>query len=66
MAEVPLQRIHIGGDQLTRERFTEAKKLRMGCLEESDALKHLGHVTFEFFHLDMKFWRKLFISNCIM
>jgi hypothetical protein len=48
-------KIHIGGDQLTRERFSGAKSLRAGANDPKEQLKHLHPITFEMFHLHMKF-----------
>ena len=47
-------KIHIGGDQLTRERFSSAKRLLLGTKNVSDTFDHLSPVTAEFFHLSMK------------
>ena len=52
-AEKPLPKVHIGGDQLTRERFSGAKKLRAAGLTESERLANLQPITFELFHLQM-------------
>jgi hypothetical protein len=46
--------VNIGGDQLTRERFSHAKLLRLGNAQ-SDNFDLLSPVTFEFFHLAMNF-----------
>ncbi|CAC5417451.1 unnamed protein product [Mytilus coruscus] len=46
---------HIGGDQLTRERFSGAKRLRAGTDNIQDKFGHLHPITFEFFHLLMNF-----------
>jgi hypothetical protein len=48
-------KINIGGDQLTRERFSRAKSLRAGANDPKEQLKHLHPITFEMFHLHMKF-----------
>ncbi|KAL3836462.1 hypothetical protein ACJMK2_021894 [Sinanodonta woodiana] len=45
--------VHIGGDQLTRERFTGGKGLRSGCLTEMEKLNHLYPITFEMWHTAM-------------
>lgn len=45
--------IHIGGDQLTRERFSGAKRLRAASITPKDRFEHLSPITFEFFHLQM-------------
>jgi hypothetical protein len=45
--------IHIGGDQLTRERFSGAKRLRAAAVTSTDRFEHLSPITFEFFHLQM-------------
>ena len=42
-----------GGNQLTRERFSGAKKLRAGSDVCKDKFGHLSPITFEFFHLLM-------------
>lgn len=54
-AEVPLAKVHIGGDQLTRERFSGAKRLRAllsrnACLTEKQRLQHMQPITFELWH----------------
>ncbi|CAC5424882.1 unnamed protein product [Mytilus coruscus] len=46
---------HIDGDQLTRERFSGAKRLRAGTDNIQDRFGHLHPITFEFFHLLMNF-----------
>lgn len=48
-----LKTIHIGGDQLTRERFSGAKKLRAAAFTEKERLESLNPITFEIFHLQM-------------
>jgi hypothetical protein len=48
-------KINIGGDQLTRERFSRAKSLRAGANDPKEQLKHLHPITFEMFHLHMNF-----------
>lgn len=45
---------HIGGDQLTRERFSGAKCLRIGGINGTQRFIHLGPITFEYLHLMMK------------
>ncbi|XP_053405511.1 uncharacterized protein LOC123528628 [Mercenaria mercenaria] len=52
-AEKPLQEVHIGGDQLTRERFSGAKRLRAAALSETERFESLFPITFELFHLQM-------------
>lgn len=47
--------IHIGGDQLTRERFSGAKSLRAAERNVKDQFGHLHPITFEMFHLLMAF-----------
>lgn len=46
-------RVHIGGDQLTRERFSGAKRLRSCATNENETFSHLSPITFEMFHLQM-------------
>lgn len=48
-----LEPVHVGGDQLTRERFSGAKRLRAAALTEKERLKALNPITFELFHLQM-------------
>lgn len=52
-AETPTQKTQIGGDQLTRERFSGAKRLRAAALTETERLEGLSPITFELFHLQM-------------
>jgi hypothetical protein len=47
--------IQIGGDQLTRERFSGAKRLRGGTADDAGRFRHLSPITFEMFHLLMNF-----------
>ena len=51
--------LHIGGDQLTRERFSYGKFLRIGNINPRDRFDHIGPITFEFFHLGMNFMEKV-------
>ena len=46
-------KVHIGGDQLTRERFSGAKRLRKRAVVESERFTHLSPITFELFHLQI-------------
>lgn len=48
-------KVHIGGDQLTRERFSGAKRVRQQAATERERFLHLSPITFEFFHLQMAF-----------
>lgn len=43
-------KVHIGGDQLTRERFSGAKRVRQQAATERERFLHLSPITFEFFH----------------
>jgi len=52
-AEVPSQKVHIGGDQLTRERFSGARRLRAAAFTDTERLEGLDPITFELFHLQM-------------
>ncbi len=54
-ADASTVRIHIGGDQLTRERFSGAKTLRIGAVSPRDRFEHLSPITFELFHMLMNF-----------
>ncbi|CAG2243662.1 unnamed protein product [Mytilus edulis] len=49
------QTYQIGGDQLTRERFSGAKSLRAHHLNPSDKFTHLSPITFELFHMLMSY-----------
>ena len=51
-------KIQIGGGQLTRERFSNAKLLCIGNFLPPDRFALFGPVTFEFFHLAMNFFRQ--------
>ncbi|XP_076078863.1 uncharacterized protein LOC143048879 [Mytilus galloprovincialis] len=48
-------KIHIGGDLLTRERFSGAKNLRAYHVDPKEKFSHLSPITFELFHLLMNF-----------
>ncbi|KAL5008521.1 hypothetical protein ScPMuIL_014102 [Solemya velum] len=60
-------KVHIGGDQLTRERFSGAKRLRSGALTDKEKFTHLSPITFELFHLQMNvlqmFYKLLYNNN---
>lgn len=45
--------VHIGGDQLNRERFSGAKRLRKHAVSGEERFEHLSPITFELFHLQM-------------
>ncbi|XP_033729813.1 uncharacterized protein LOC117319009 [Pecten maximus] len=65
--ELPLSSIQIGGDQLTRERFSGAKCLRAGAADIASRFGHLSPITFEMFHLLMNFlitFNKILFKNC--
>ena len=47
--------IHIGGDQLTRERFSTAKTLRAHEDNRRDRFENLSPIIFKFFHMHMNF-----------
>lgn len=53
-------RVHIGGDQLTRERFSGAKVLRANEDDPSARFESLSPITFELFHLHMNFLKMCF------
>jgi hypothetical protein len=52
--------IHIGGDQLTRERFSGAKSLKSGCFTAKERFDHLGPITFELWHTAMNYLKLVF------
>ncbi len=54
------QQIHIGGDQLARERFSGAKRLRIGAGNAYQGFQHLGPITFELFHRMMNLLQLMF------
>ena len=53
----------IRGDQMTRERFSGAKNLRIGNGEARLKFKNLSPITFEFFHLGMNFLEKTVVGS---
>jgi hypothetical protein len=53
-------RIHIGGDQMTRDRFSGAKNLRGHHKDDKYAFRHLSPITFELFHMVMNFMQVMF------
>ena len=54
----PATQFQIGGDQLTRERFTEALLLRLDNINPRERFANLGRCTAEFFHLGMNYMEK--------
>ena len=53
-------RIHIGGDQLTRERFSGAKAMRAHDNDPHDRFQCLTPISFEFFHMHMNYLKMAF------
>ena len=51
-------KFQIGGDQLTRERFTEALLLRLDNMNPGERFANIGRCTAEFFHLGMNYMEK--------
>ena len=58
IAEENQKKVHVGGDLLTRERLSQALRLRIGNFR-AEAFHLLGPVTFEYFHLMMNFLEKV-------
>ncbi|XP_071153480.1 uncharacterized protein [Mytilus edulis] len=52
--------VHCGGDQLTRERYSGAKRLRSGAATPSNRFEHLSPITFELFHMQMNYVKLIF------
>ncbi|CAC5407911.1 unnamed protein product [Mytilus coruscus] len=52
----------IGGDQLTRERLSEAMLLRFGNIDPQDRFSHIGRCV-EFFHLGMNYLEKVIFGE---
>lgn len=52
--------IHVGGDQLTRERFSGAKAMRAHKDDRKDRFVNLSPITFELFHMQMNFLKMAF------
>ncbi|XP_070581644.1 uncharacterized protein [Ptychodera flava] len=52
--------VHIGGDQLTRERFSGAKRLRIGGTTMKERFDHLTPITFELFHMQINYLTLMF------
>ena len=55
----PNLKFQIGGDQLTRERLTEAFLLRYGNINPQDEFGNIGRCVAEFFHLGMNYLEKV-------
>ena len=53
----------ISGDQLTRERFTEALLLRLDNINPRERFANLGQCTAEFFHLGMNYMEKCILRS---
>ena len=58
-ANKPFVNMHVGGDQLTRERFSHAKEIRLRNMFKEERLDKLYPVTIEFFHLMMNYLNKV-------
>ena len=56
-------KFQIGGDQLTRERFTEALLLRLDNINPGERFANIGRCTAEFFHLGMNYMEKCIFSE---
>jgi hypothetical protein len=56
-------KFQIGGDQLTRERFTHALLLRLGNLDPRERFSRLGRCTYEFFHLGMNYMERMLFDE---
>ena len=52
--------VHIGGDQLTRERFSQAKCLRAHEDTAKDRFENLSPITFELFHMHTSFLQMVY------
>ncbi|KAK3102170.1 hypothetical protein FSP39_009302 [Pinctada imbricata] len=52
--------VQVGGDQLTRERFSGGKGLRTGCSIPEEKFAHLTPITFEMWHTGMNFLACIF------
>lgn len=59
-SEISFNSIQIGGDQLTRERFSGAKTLRSGAYTAKERFKNLYPISFELFHTSMNFLDLMF------
>lgn len=63
------KKIHIGGDQLTRENFSGAKRLMIGGESATDRFEHLTPITSEFFHMAIKLlsvvFKRLYNANSV-
>ena len=53
-------KVHIGGDQLTRDRFSGGKALRSHHIHASERFDHLGPITFELFHMLMNYMKMVY------
>ena len=60
-----VQKVHVGEDLLTRERFTGAKGLRSGCATEKERFDHLYPITFEMWPMNflLLIFKSLFDEN---
>lgn len=54
------KKVHVRGDQLTRERFSGAKAMRAHHPIDKDKFKHLSPITFELFYLHMNMLKMIF------
>ncbi|CAC5407167.1 unnamed protein product [Mytilus coruscus] len=53
----------VGGDQLTRERLTQAMLLRYGNINPNGEFRNIGRCVAEFFHLGMNFLEKVIFGE---
>lgn len=59
-AGIQVDEVHIGGNQLTRERFSGAKRLKTTALTSKEKFHYLTPIIFELFQLQMNFLATLF------
>ena len=53
-------KVQIGGDQLTRDRFSGGKALRSHHINAAERFDHLGPISFELFHMQMNYMKMVY------